>query len=114
MAVKVKACFCWSSVGYLHSNLGNVDLALDFYKRALLYWQATDDQQKQALTLTAMGGVYALQGEKQTALNLHNQALKLFRTIGNRNGEAATLNGIGYQDDDLGESSEALQSYVSD
>ena len=100
------------NLGYLHSNLGNMALSLNFYKRALTVWQATNDLQKQALTLTAMAGVFAQQGEKQSALNLHNQALKLFQTIGNSNGEAAALNGIGYLYDDLGDRAEALKCYA--
>jgi CHAT domain-containing protein/tetratricopeptide (TPR) repeat protein len=99
------------NLGYLHSNLGNMELSLNCYKSALAVWQTINNQQKQAFTLTAMAGVYALQGEKQTALNFHNQALKLFQTMGNRNGEAATLNGIGYFYDALGDRTEALRRY---
>jgi len=99
------------NLGYLHGNLGNMDLSLGFFARALAVWVTSHDRRKQAMTLTAMAGLYALQGEKQRASDLHNDALKLFRVMGNRNGEAATLNGIGYLYDDLGNYERALKSY---
>ena len=99
------------NLGYLHGNLGNMKVSLEFFARALAVWVASHDRRKQALTLTAMAGLYALQGEKQRASDLHNEALKTFRAMGNRNGEAATLNGIGYLYDDLGNSERALKSY---
>jgi CHAT domain-containing protein len=99
------------NLGYLHGNLGNMQLSLGFFNRALAVWLTSHDRRKQALTLTAMAGLYALQGEKQQASDLHNEALKLFRAMGNRNGEAATLNGIGYLYDDLGNHDRALKSY---
>jgi CHAT domain-containing protein/Flp pilus assembly protein TadD len=99
------------NLGYLHSNLGNMQLALDCYIQALTLWQATRDYQRRALTLTAMAGIYTQQGERQKALELHQEALNLFRAMGSRNGEAATLNGLGYFYDDLGDRDRALACY---
>ncbi|MEH2247893.1 MAG: tetratricopeptide repeat protein [Nostoc sp.] len=42
-----------------------------------------------------MGRVYDALGQKQKALDFYNQALPLFRAVGDRSGEATTLNNIG-------------------
>jgi len=98
--------------GYLHSNLGNLQLSEQSYQEALAVWRTTNDQQRQAFTLTALAGVYIQLGERQKALELHEEALGLFRTIGNKNGEASTLNGLGYFYDDIGDRDRALDCYT--
>ena len=65
----------------------------------------------EALAYTAMGGVYSYLGERQKAFDSHNQALYLFRTLGDRSSEAATLNGIGKAYEDLGNFEAALHFY---
>ncbi len=50
-------------------------------------------------------------GEKEEALNYYNQALPLFLAVGDRGGEAITLNNIGLVYDSLGEKQEALNYY---
>ncbi|HEX8335384.1 MAG TPA: CHAT domain-containing protein, partial [Pyrinomonadaceae bacterium] len=51
-------------------------------------------------------------GEKETALALHRQAVSLFRALGNRQGEAAALNGIAHAYEDLNEPLSALDNYA--
>ncbi|MDF5739675.1 CHAT domain-containing protein, partial [Nostoc sp. S13] len=55
--------------------------------------------------------VYSDLGEKQKALDFYNQALPLFRAVGDRTGEARTLNNIGRVYSDLGEKQKALDFY---
>ncbi|VXD11466.1 hypothetical protein PL9631_1030054 [Planktothrix paucivesiculata PCC 9631] len=55
--------------------------------------------------------MYSSLGEKQQALDYYNQALPLLRAVGNRGGEANTLNNIGYVYDSLGEKQQALDYY---
>ncbi|MFM6267596.1 MAG: tetratricopeptide repeat protein, partial [Dolichospermum sp.] len=50
-----------------------------------------------------MGRVYNAVGEKQKALDYYNQALPIYRAVGNRSGEATTLNNIGLVYNALGE-----------
>jgi tetratricopeptide (TPR) repeat protein len=50
-------------------------------------------------------------GEKARALELYEQALPLRRAIGDRAGEAATLNNIGSVHHDLGDKTRALEFY---
>ncbi|UWU50260.1 Tetratricopeptide repeat-containing protein [Limnospira platensis C1] len=55
--------------------------------------------------------MYDSLGEKQTALDYYNQALPLLRAVGDRGGEATTLNNIGAVYSDLGEKQTALDYY---
>jgi CHAT domain-containing protein/Tfp pilus assembly protein PilF len=50
-------------------------------------------------------------GEKQKALEYYNQALPLLRAVGDRGGEAMTLNNIGAVYSSLGEKQKALEYY---
>jgi CHAT domain-containing protein len=55
--------------------------------------------------------VYSDLGQQQKALVYYNQALPILRQVGNRAGEAATLNNIGYVYSDLGQKQKALEHY---
>jgi CHAT domain-containing protein len=55
--------------------------------------------------------VYDALGQKQKALDFYNQALPLWRAVGDRSGEATTLNNIGRVYDDLGQKQKALDFY---
>jgi len=55
--------------------------------------------------------VYSDLGEQAKALEYFEQALPLHKAVGNRAGEAATLNNIGGVYSDLGEQAKALEYY---
>jgi len=59
-----------------------------------------------------LGNVYSDLGEKQKALEYYTQALALRRVVGDRAGEATTLNNIGWVYSDLGEKQKALEYYT--
>jgi len=56
--------------------------------------------------------VYAALGERQKALEYYTQALSLHRAVGDRTGEATTLNNIGRVYAALGERQKALEYYT--
>ncbi|MBW4497169.1 MAG: CHAT domain-containing protein [Oscillatoria princeps RMCB-10] len=56
-----------------------------------------------------MGTINNFLGEKQKALEFYNQALPLIRAVGDREGEATTLNNIGGVYNSLGEKQQALE-----
>jgi tetratricopeptide (TPR) repeat protein len=58
--------------------------------------------------LYAIGSSYDDLGEKQKALDYYGHALPIRRAVGDRSGEAITLNDIGSVYDDLGERQKAL------
>ena len=55
--------------------------------------------------------VYRSLGETQKALEKYNEALPILRAVGDRSGEAATLNNIGLVYQSLGETQKALEKY---
>src|SRR6185369_10145624 len=72
--------------------------AIDKYKEALTLWQsnkAIGAESQVALTLNAIGENYRELDDTNNALDYYTQALAIFRTAGDRAGEAATLNNLG-------------------
>ncbi|MGB3535671.1 MAG: CHAT domain-containing tetratricopeptide repeat protein, partial [Microcoleaceae cyanobacterium] len=55
--------------------------------------------------------VYHALGDSQTALDFYNQSLRLRREVGDKAGEATTLNNIGAVYDALGDKQQALEKY---
>ncbi|HXM33779.1 MAG TPA: CHAT domain-containing tetratricopeptide repeat protein, partial [Pyrinomonadaceae bacterium] len=100
------------NIGYANFDLRNMDRALAFYDQALSQSRADHNRRAEALALTALGGVYAYQGNRQTAVASHNQAEAIFRAIGDRNGEAVALNGLGYVYRNLAEYQKSLDCYL--
>ncbi|HEX8686162.1 MAG TPA: CHAT domain-containing tetratricopeptide repeat protein, partial [Pyrinomonadaceae bacterium] len=78
---------------------------------ALALRRAVGDRRGEAYTLNNLGVVYESLGEKQKALDYHNQALPLRRAVGDRNGEASTLMSLGVVFYSLGERQKALDYY---
>jgi len=95
------------NLGYVEFDRREMDQALANYQSALEQARS-GDKRNEALALTAIGGVYSYWGNQQTALDYHNQALKLFQKIGDRNGEGVTLNGLGYVYRNLGDFQKSL------
>ncbi|MCB0256125.1 MAG: tetratricopeptide repeat protein, partial [Anaerolineae bacterium] len=73
--------------------------------------EKTEDAGRQAWMLHALAFMYDALGGKQEALATYGQALPLYRQVGDRSGEAVTLNNIGGVYDALGEKQEALRYY---
>ena len=71
-------------------------------------WQAVDDRRGIALAQTAIGGIYSFYGEKERALSLLNQAVTIFRSMGDRRGQAVALNSVAAAYEDLNDLVTAL------
>ncbi len=80
---------------------------------ALLVALQTDARRAgdQAYLRNVLGLVYTTLGDKPVALDFFNQALPLYRQIGDKRGEATTLNNLGTVYDDLGDKPTALDFY---
>jgi tetratricopeptide (TPR) repeat protein len=61
--------------------------------------------------LSGLGYVYNEIGERQKALDHYSQALPLLRAVGDREGEAVTLNHLGLVHNELGDKQRALEHY---
>ncbi|MBE9005124.1 CHAT domain-containing protein [Fortiea sp. LEGE XX443] len=98
-------------LSYKQGTAESLRQAIAKWQIALPLWQKLGDKSYEALTLHLIGRVYSDLGEKQQALEFHNQALPLYRAVGDRSGEAITLNNIGAVYSDLGEKQQALEFY---
>ena len=85
--------------------------AIEKFAETVLLWRGLGDKRREAITLSFIGKVYDLLGEKQKALDYYAQTLVLMRAVGDRASEAATLNNIGLIYDSLGEKQKALDYY---
>ncbi|MBD2042917.1 CHAT domain-containing tetratricopeptide repeat protein [Microcoleus sp. FACHB-672] len=85
--------------------------AIQKWKEALQLYQAIGDRAKQADTLSGIGSVYGILGDKQNSLEAYNQALSLYQAVNDKVAVADTLNSIGLTNADLGKFKPALESY---
>jgi CHAT domain-containing protein len=85
--------------------------ALLKFQEALPLYQTLNDRAQQAETLSYIGLIYDLLGEKQKALEFGQQSLTLFRQLGDKSGEAILLNNIAKVYSDLKENQQAIDYY---
>lgn len=76
-----------------------------------LFREAGEKPFREAVVLLRIGYIYSSLGEKKQALEYYKQALSIYRTVGNKGGEAATLHNIGSVYDSWGQRQESLQYY---
>jgi len=96
--------------GWVLYRLGNSQRGLQLLERALEAVEGMDSW----LTLQIsnnMAGVYGGIGRPQEALKLFEEALPIRREVGDRAGEAATLNGLAYLYQSLQRYSEAFTAF---
>jgi CHAT domain-containing protein/tetratricopeptide (TPR) repeat protein len=79
-----------NSIALCYANLGEKEKAVDFYNQSLALSRNRGPRQL-ALTLRNFGAFYREQANYPKALEYLNEALAVTKTIGDKNGEAATL-----------------------
>jgi CHAT domain-containing protein/predicted negative regulator of RcsB-dependent stress response len=85
--------------------------AIEKFEQATALWQGVSDLRMEAISLSYIGKVYDVLGEKQKALEYYDRTLSILRTVGDPSGEATTLNNIGLIYDSLGDKEKALDYY---
>ena len=85
--------------------------AIEKFAEATSLWQALGDHRMEAISLSYIGKVYDVLGEKQKALHYYDRTLSLLHAVGDLSGEATTLNNIGLIYDSLGDKQRALDYY---
>ena len=85
--------------------------AIEKFAQATSLWQAVGDHRMEAISLSYIGKVYDVLGEKQKALDYYERTISILRTVGDLSGEATTLNNIGLIYDSLGDKERALDYY---
>jgi DNA-binding SARP family transcriptional activator/tetratricopeptide (TPR) repeat protein len=96
------------SLANLCSKLMDSTEAIRLYEQAL---QLTKDPLLRAAAGNNLGNERSAIGDDETALALCLEALELWREVGDRHGEAATLDSVGRARLKLGQQSEAVQAY---
>lgn len=83
------------SMGRCYSDMGDRELALAFYTKALLIFESLSDKGNQASTLNNMGFEYHNQNKLEEALQYYLKALDIFKAAEDKPGEGDALNNIG-------------------
>src|SRR5262249_816917 len=70
-----------NEIGAVHTDLRELQKAVDHYTQALPLRKAIGDRGEEAITLNNLGFAYSLMGEWQKALDNYNQALPLRKSV---------------------------------
>jgi tetratricopeptide (TPR) repeat protein len=84
-----------NNIGTLYTELGQPDIALGYYDRALKVMRALGNKRREGSTLHLIGIAHDALGDRQKALDFYNQALSLIREVGNQYVESNILTNIG-------------------
>ncbi|MFD1544708.1 tetratricopeptide repeat protein [Nonomuraea guangzhouensis] len=87
----------------MHRVQGSHDVAREHFDRALAACRTSEDLRGQARTLVGLGGVYPDGGDHEQAVEASLRAFELFRDLGDRFGEAVTLDYLGIAHERLGQ-----------
>ncbi len=85
--------------------------SIEKFKEALKLYQQMSDKKWQAITLTYIGRIYDLLGDKQQAIKFYNQSLPLTIEVGDKGEQATILNNIGLVYNSLGDKQQALKFF---
>lgn len=96
-------------LGLVNERLGDLDLALELYQKALAGTRRRRDTLAEAITLERMGRVQNRRNHPQEALDLYAAALHAFRQHGYRPGEADALANTAVVLNHQGETGEAAK-----
>jgi tetratricopeptide (TPR) repeat protein len=80
----------------INAEFGNLSLAHSEGLRALELWQSSNNLEGEARSKLLLAVVKFQLGDKDQAFNLYREVSDISRRLGNRFGEIASLNGLGY------------------
>ncbi len=98
----------YDHLGRMYAVVGEKELALENYERALQVYEVLEICQEKGRTLHHLGLLYESLGQDTRAKTFHEQALFVNRKTGDSKGEADSLNGLGWIYHRLGQQAEAL------
>jgi tetratricopeptide (TPR) repeat protein len=85
-----------SNIGMAYTALGQKKEARKHYREALsIFREVKENQEKSGRVLNSLGQIYSALGQRERAQKHYEEALHIFRELGDRNGEATTLNNLG-------------------
>ena len=96
------------NTGWLYRDLGQNQTALDYYNLALPIWREGPQSQRRSARAQRYRPCLRRSRPASESSRYASQALPIFRETVSRRGEAMTLNNMGRDHSDLGESKDAL------
>jgi len=90
-----KRSYCLISLGVIHRDFGNWDVAENYFKDALSIDQEQDSKSGIASSLGMLGYIESCRGNWDEAERLYRQSLELRTELGDRSGMAYSWGGIG-------------------
>ena len=99
------------SLGSLYSELGEIQLAIGYYKQSLRTFKAINNSWGVAVSLRNIGVLHFNLGEFNEALFNYEQALPIYKAIDDREGQANVHEDIGNVYLHLGEEQQALDYF---
>ena len=93
--------------------IGQNSLLAELYEKLLQKWRPVSPENNPtvAWALTHLGTAYASLKQYYKAIDYHQESLKIFKELGERNGEASALTHIGQAYNSLGESQQAIEYF---
>jgi CHAT domain-containing protein len=98
-------------IGVTYYGFGDVQRALDYYRRAVVLWDTSLEKSGKAMTLSDMGRVYDSFGQYQKALDFYDRALSLSRADGETLLEGQIIHNMAMIYSNLGDEDRALHYF---
>lgn len=108
MELKTEASY---QLGTTHERLGDIDLALDYFKNALKISFKTYNRNQLAMAYYGMGRIYQRKNEFRKSLESKKRALEIAMKIDNTNTAAKILTGLGATYDSLELRNDEIESH---
>jgi tetratricopeptide (TPR) repeat protein len=105
-----------NNTGAIYKDLGKLDKALDYYRKAVYYYTVINDSINATSSYTNIGTIYASQNLNDSALYYYNKALKISDSWGNQLQSAKTKHNIAliyYKDGDLDKAKRLLLEFYN-
>jgi tetratricopeptide (TPR) repeat protein len=96
------------NLGFLYSDMGQQDKALDYFQQALTLSREEGDKRDEALILCDIGRTYTRMGNQQKALEINQQALAIAQSLGDVYLQSFALENLGDAYLEPGETPKAL------
>lgn len=103
------AAWCLCSQGVAHTNLGEIQQAIDSYEQALLIFQQERNRAGECACLGNLGSCYDRIGQLIDSISYTEQALVIAQEIGYKDYEGSLLGHLGIRYQSLGQLARAIE-----
>jgi len=105
---RMQAGRSYTAIGTSYLHMGNTDMAVDYFEKALVMAREVGDLIWAGYALGNLGNAYLNLGDAQRAIKFFEQCLELYRETGDRHGEGITLGNLGVTYARLGDARRAI------